>query len=299
VALTVAVLLNSRAGHDDSAQATRVAAAFKEAGCDATIQTTDGKRITADAAKALKDRVDVIVAGGGDGTVNAVASVLVGSDVALGVLPLGTLNHFAKDLGMPLDIEPAAQVIAAARTMRVDVGEVNGRCFVNNSSIGLYARLVAEREKQERDGVTKWIANAVAAARVWSRNYHRLRVTLRAKGIDRTVRTPFVFAGNNEYQLSGLELGGRRRLTAGVLHVCMAPGMSRAGVVRMIVAAVFGRIHTIEGFESFLTTDLTLDARLRKVQVSLDGEVTTLDNPLQYRIRPGALRVVVPGDEAD
>jgi diacylglycerol kinase family enzyme len=241
----------------------------------------------------------VIVAAGGDGTVSAVASTVAGTGVALGVLPLGTLNHFAKDIGMPLDIDAAAQVIVAGRTMVVDVGEVNGRCFVNNSSIGIYARLVVERERQRRGGRRKWIAHAIAAVRVWSRYYRGLQVTVRGAGIHRTARTPFVFVGNNEYVLSGPEFGGRRRLTAGVLHVCMAPGMSRAGVVRMIVAAVFGRVHTIDDLESFLATDVTIDAGVRRLQVAADGEVKVMENPLQYRIRPGALRVVVPDDRTD
>ena len=275
----------------------RVAAAFKAAGCDAAIQVTDGTRIVADATKALKDQVDVIVAAGGDGTVSSVASILVGTGGTLGVLPLGTFNHFAKDIGMPLDIHAAAQVIVGARTMMVDVGEVNGRCFVNNSSVGIYARLIAERDAQRRGGRRKWIAHAIAAARVGSRYYRRLRVTLRGKGVDRAARTPFVFVGNNEYQLSGHELGGRGRLTAGVLHICMAPGMSRAEVVRMIVAAVFGRIHTIEGFESFLAPELTIDAGRRRLQVALDGEAMLMENPLRYRIRRGVLRVVGPCDQ--
>ena len=290
----VVVLLNSHAGRRDPIVKEGVAAAFEAAGCDAAIQVTDGTRIAADCAHALKNGARVLVAGGGDGTVSSVARALVGSDAALGVLPLGTLNHFAKDLGLPLDIEAAARVIAARQTTCVDVGEVNGRSFVNNSSIGLYARLVAERKKHQRFWLSKWIAHGVAAVRVWSRYYRRLRVTLRGKGADRRTRTPFVFIGNNEYQLSGLELGGRRHVTGGCLHVCMAPGMTRAGVVRMIVAAVFGRIHTIHGFESFTTTEITLDAERRRLEVSLDGEVLMMENPLQYRIRPGALRVIVP-----
>jgi diacylglycerol kinase family enzyme len=171
---------------------------------------------------------------------------------------------------------------------------VNGRSFVNNSSTGIYARLVAERKVRERVGLSKWIAHGLAAVQVWSRYYRRLRVTLRGNGVDRRARTPFVFVGSNEYQLSGLELGGRRRLTGGCLHVCMAPGMTRAGVVRMIVAAVFGRIQTIEGFESFTATEFTLDAERGRLDVSLDGEVFVMENPLRYRIRPGVLRVIAP-----
>ena len=289
----ITVLLNSHAGSCDPAVAMRVREAFTAAGRDVTIVATDRTRIVADASQAHKDRSAVIVAGGGDGTVNAVASTLVGTGAALSVLPLGTLNHFAKDLGMPLEIEAAARVIAAGRTIDVDVGEVNGRCFVNNSSIGIYARLVSERHAQERRGRTKWIAAGVAVVRVWGR-YRRLRVALRGDGLDRTARTPFVFVGNNEYQLSGFELGGRQRLDAGALHVCVAPGMSRSGVARMIAAAVLGRIHTIDGLESFPATEFTLDAGTRRVGVSLDGEVVVMENPLKYRIRPAALRVIIP-----
>ena len=108
------------------------------------------------------------------------------------------------------------------------------------------------------------------------------------------MRTPFVFVGNNEYQLSGFELGGRKQLSGGCLHVCMAPGMTRGGVIRMIVAAVFGRVQTIHGFESFNTTEFTLDSGGRRIEVALDGEVLIMANPLEYRVRPRALRVIVP-----
>lgn len=190
----VVVLLNSHADRRDPIVKESVAAAFEAAGCDAVIQVTDGARIAADCAQALKNGARVLVAGGGDGTVSSVAHALVGSDAAMGVLPLGTLNHFARDLGLPLDIEAAARVIATRQTLCVDVGEVNGRSFVNNSSLGLYARLVAETTKRERSGLYRWIAHAVAAVRVWSRYYRRLHVTLRGKGVNRLTRTPFALS---------------------------------------------------------------------------------------------------------
>jgi diacylglycerol kinase family enzyme len=102
--------------------------------------------------------------------------------------------------------------------------------------------------------------------------------------------------GNNEYQLSGLELGGRRSLTRGTLQICTAPGMGRWGVAGMITAAVLGRIHTIEEFESFHAMECTLDTGRHRMRVSVDGEVVTMEGPLVYRIRPGALRVIVPAD---
>ena len=117
---------------------------------------------------------------------------------------------------------------------------------------------------------------------------------LRADGRERVVATPFVFVGNNEYQLSGMELGGRKRLDVGRLHVCMAPGMPRRRVARMIVVAIFGDLCRLEGFESFTASELTLEGGTARLRLSLDGEVVTLDSPLKFRIRPQALRVIVP-----
>jgi diacylglycerol kinase family enzyme len=145
----------------------------------------------------------------------------------------------------------------------------------------------------QRLGRGKWLAHGLAAARVW-RRYHRLHVFLRADGRERAVPTPFVFVGNNEYQLSGLELGGRKKLDAGRLHVCMAPGMPRRRVARMIIVAIFADICRLEGFESFSASEVTLDGGTARLRVSLDGEIITLDGPLDFRIRARALRVIVP-----
>lgn len=290
----ITVLINSRAGKQDAALAQRVADAFRAAGADPDIRLADGPSMPREAADAVKRGSPVIVAGGGDGSVSAVAGAVAGSNAALGVLPLGTLNHFAKDLGIPIDLDKAVAVIVARRETRVDVGEVNGRLFINNASIGMYARLIAERgAAMQRIGPHKWVAHGLAALRVW-RRYPRLRVVLRADGAARRVRTPFVFVGNNEYQLSGLELGGRKDLAGGRLHVCMAPGMSRGGVATMIIAAVFGDVYNIDEFESSTTRTVALDAGVSRMDASLDGELVTLGNPLTFEIRPRVLRVIVP-----
>ena len=234
----------------------------------------------------------MIVAGGGDGTVSAVASAIAGTDASLGILPFGTLNHFAKDVGVPLDLDDAIRAIAGGRTVRVDVGEVDGRPFINNASVGMYASLIAERDAMQRLGRRKWIAHGLAAARVW-RRYRRLRSCSCTEGQQRAIRTPFVFVGNNEYQLSGLEFGGRKRLDAGPAscvhgsgHVAARSGThDHRGHVR--------RPCRLEGFESFTTSKLTLDGGA-PLRVSVDGEVIALDHPLAFRSRPGALRVIVP-----
>jgi diacylglycerol kinase family enzyme len=290
----ITVLLNPRAGTQDEAVADRVAAAFRlsQAG-DPDIRLTEGRLLHDAAAEALSRGPSVVVAAGGDGTVSAVASAIAGSQAALGILPLGTLNHFAKDVGVPLDLHEAVRAIIGRRIRRIDVGELNGCRFINNVSVGMYARLIAEREAMQRLGRGRWIAHGLAAWRVW-RRYRRLRIALHTDGHGRSVRTPFVFVGNNEYQLSGLELGARRALDAGRLHVCMAPGMSRRGVARMIVTAIFGDMGRLDGFESFTAAELRLDAGVVQLNASIDGEVVAFDNPLTFRISAGALGVIVP-----
>ena len=166
------------------------------------------------ARRAAVDGCARVVAGGGDGTISTVAALLAGTDKALAVLPLGTLNHFAKDLGLPLELEAAARVAATGRVVRVDVGEVNGRVFINNSSIGLYPRLVRRRQQQQdRLGRGKWAAFLFAGLSVL-RRYPFLDVRLEADGRTFSRRTPFVFVGNNDYLMDGLQIGARARLDA-------------------------------------------------------------------------------------
>ena len=209
-------------------------------GLDASVQVAEGGVLGGLARRAVANGARLVVAGGGDGTVSTVAAALVGTEASLGILPLGTLNHFAKDLGIPLDVSGAAAVIASGHTARVDVGEVNGRIFLNNSSVGLYPSLVYHREKSEDQGRGRWVALALALSRVW-RLYRRVRVSVSTGGVSRQIRTPFVFVGNNEYHLEGVRIGARARLDAGLLHVSMAPGLGRAEMLHVLGRALAGR----------------------------------------------------------
>lgn len=266
----------------------------RAAGAGACVVRAAGPAIARAARRAVEEGATTIAAAGGDGTVSTVAAIVAGSRARLGVIPLGTLNHFARDLGIPLDPVDAVAVAIHGPTRQVDVGEVNGRLFVNNSSVGLYPRLVWERQQLQRRGRHKWHAMMAAAITVW-RHYRRVKVAIEHDGDGgRVVRTPFVFVGNNEYQLSGLDFGARTALDAGRLHVCMAPGLSAAGVMRVLTAVLLGRLVSFEQFESLRTAALTIRAARPRLGVSLDGELTVMATPLRYRIRPQALRVAVP-----
>lgn len=288
----VAVLVNATSGAGAAADVAQLEALFRRAGVRVAIAVlAGGESIEAAARRALESNPRAIVAGGGDGTVNAVASVLVGTQTPLGILPLGTLNHFAKALGIPPAVEEAAQVVLAGRVRRVDVGEVNGRVFVNNSSLGLYPQLVRSRQQQQRLGRGKWPAFAWALVAVLRRHpFLHLQLEVGGKMVSR--RTPLVFIGNNEYQLEGLKLGERERLDGGKLCLCITRHTGRLGLIRLAGDALLHRLRKGRELEVMMLEECQISSHHRGLEVATDGEVSWLDAPLHYRVRPLALRVL-------
>jgi diacylglycerol kinase family enzyme len=292
----VVVLLNPNAGGDDGDDfPMRLTGLFAQREVPARIVTITAPEQTAEIVRgAVADGASAVVAGGGDGTINAVASALAGTSVPLGVLALGTLNHFAKDAGIPLDLEPAVQTIADGHVVRVDVGEVNGRIFLNNSSIGIYPDLVVERESLRKNGHAKWAALAIAATRL-VRRYRGVTVRITTGNVGRTLRTPFLFVGNNEYAVDGVGLGGRTSLSRGELSAYVAPRLHGRDLPRLLVLALIGRATNTRSLERLIMQRLDVETPgIHRLRVSLDGEVTVMTPPLRYQIRPGALSVIVP-----
>ena len=255
-----------------------------------------GDEMLAAARKAVAEQLAIVVAGGGDGTLNAVASVLADHpQIAFGVLPLGTLNHFAKDAGIPLELDAAIATIANGARKLVDVGEVNDRIFLNNSSLGLYPDIVRDREKQqERLGRGKWLAACWATICALKR-YPFLNVRLKLDdGSDHARSTPFVFIGNNAYTMEGFNVGARSSLDGGRLSLYVAQRPDRLGLLRLAWSALCGRLAQERDFDVVETRSMEIDTRARRVRVATDGEVTVMMSPLRYRIRPAALNVIVP-----
>jgi diacylglycerol kinase family enzyme len=297
----VEVIINAAAGAGSNDEAARtVNEAFAACGVEAHVSVArDGAEMTELARRALSSGARAVVAGGGDGTVSSVAGVLAGTVCPLGVLPLGTLNHFAKDLRIPLTLEEAARNVCEGREVSVDVSEVNGQVFINNSSLGLYPRIVRRREKlQERSGSGKWSA-FVRAALAMLRRYPFLDVRLSADGQEIVRKTPFVFVGNNEYQTESVQMGGRERLDAGHMSLYVAHRTGRLGLLRLALSALFGRLRQAKDFDSHSAQEIWVETRRHKrLPVATDGEVTLMTTPLHYRIRPGALRVIVPDEKS-
>ncbi len=290
----VTVLLNRGGGavSADPRIVEKVQQALTKAGIAADVELVDGKAI-ADRCKAIVERGDeLLVIGGGDGTISAAAGVLVATEVRLAILPLGTLNHFARDLGIPAKLEDAAKLIAKAPERRIDVGEMNGRVFINNSAIGLYPLLVVDRDAQrKRLGRTKPLAMIVASVRTLVRFGHQ-RLTLAVDDRQGVVDTPLLFVGNNEYRVDFPAAGRRDRLDGGRLCVMVMRKKTRRGFLAASVRALFNRGRDDDLVRLDDAERLRVSSRKRRLAVSLDGEVVLADAPLEYRIRPKALRVI-------
>lgn len=242
---------------------------------------------------AVRAGATIIAAGGGDGTVNAVASELFGTSLVLGVLPLGTLNHFAKDVGIPLEIEDALTVLRDGNVLQVDVGAVDDRIFLNNSGLGLYPDMVYNREQRQKKGASKWPSVVIESARAFAR-YRLLRLQVVVEGIALQRRTPAVFVGNNDYSLEGTLASQRSSLVDGKLCLYIPRANARLALVWFSLRAFFGSPKSGTDYDKFLTTDFTIQTHHKKLRVSIDGEVTVLATPLRYHIQPAALRVMVP-----
>lgn len=274
--------------------------AFAAAGLDANVNyARSGEQIGEFAEAACSSDAEIIVAGGGDGTISSVAALVANTDKKFGVLPLGTLNNFSKDLNIPQDINEAIAVIAGGHTTRIDLAELNGRVFINNSSIGLYPNIVRNRvQQQQRLGYGKWRAAFWATIRMF-RVSPFLKIGLVVDGKFFIRKVPFLFVGNNRYEMDIYNIGRRPSLSEGKLSIYFLHRGGRLGVLRMLFRTLTGRIKQWRDFEEVLTDSITIQTRRRYMNVAFDGEISAMATPLKYSIIPNALTVIVPKQEED
>jgi YegS/Rv2252/BmrU family lipid kinase len=294
--VTATVLIN-RGGGTASADpeiADKVGAALAAGGVQAKVELIDGGECTTRCEAAVERGDALLIVGGGDGTISAAASALAGTGTTLGILPLGTLNHFARDLGLPKELDEAAILIANGTERRVDVAEMNGKLFINNSALGIYPLMVVDRDLQrKRFGRSKKLAMLVASLRTLAR-FHHQRLTLTVNDEQARVDTPLLFVGNNDYRLDLGGPGQRDSLEDGRLCVLVMRKKTRAGLIAATVRALLGRSRPddmvrIDGVER-----LRVASGRSRLTVSLDGEVLSAAPPLDYRIRKRALHVIAP-----
>jgi diacylglycerol kinase family enzyme len=267
----------------------QIEAAFAAARQPIALELVDGKKLPA----ALERHANAprVVVGGGDGTLATAAGAISGANGELAVLPLGTRNHFAVQVGVPSDLAAAAELAAKGRSRLVDLGQAGDRVFINNLSAGAYVELVREREAS---GLPKLIATIPAA---WGtlRKLRSRRFELTIDGERVPVRTPLLFVGNNRYEVEEGRLGDRAALDDGMLSIYAVAPLSRASLFAAALRTLVARPR--------MHRDFTLDRTAREVriegpgatiEVALDGERARFDLPLTIRLAPRSLAVVSP-----
>ncbi len=293
--MKIRVIVNRGGGSSQDDAVERLRELFAARGMDvevAEVSPEDLDGVCKAAAQAVD--CDIVVAAGGDGTIGTAAAALADTGRALGIVPLGTLNHFARDAGIPTDLEQAVEVIAAGHRRRVDLAEFNGRVFVNNSAVGLYPEMVRFREEaQARTGRSKRLAMLSASLRAL-RTFKRRRLWISAEGLEAPVRTPLLFVGNNRYLVNLLALGRREAIDRGKLCLYAVRARSRAHLFWAGIRGIFGKLEQQRDFVTAYVAEAEIASDRASLSIAADGETLTLETPLRYRIRPGALKLIVP-----
>ena len=289
------VILNARSGTPGKEPAARQVAEYLSANGHTVrvdLVRTAGE-LHAAIARAVAGPADTVVAGGGDGTISTVAAALIDTPKTLGVLPLGTFNFFARRISVPLDLEGALKVLATAPATRpVGVGEVNGRIFINNSSVGLYPAVVRHREAAYRRFGRSRVAAYLSAGAVLLRPpaFLSLELTVDGNPLDR--RTPLLFVGVNPQQLATFEIPGYECVEDGRLAAYITRPVGPHRLWRLGIQGLLRNLRGAEELEVICGHELLVGVGRKRIRVALDGEVVRLHGPLRYRAHPAALRVV-------
>lgn len=261
-------------------------------------ETDRGDRLATLARQAVDDGFDIVVAFGGDGTQSAVAGALVGTNAMMGVLPGGTFNYFARDLGVGETVEEALATLLDARVGTVDVGQIGNLIFLNNVSLGAYPHILKTRE-----GIYKrWGRSRMAA--YWSvlvamrRLRHPMRLTARVDGHDRHFTTALVFVARSAYQLDAFGLDGADAVRAGNFAVLIAKARRPMPLLRSAFRLAFGFSAQDSDFDLIVTDSLTIETAKRQQLIAHDGEKTRMDSPFHLQVRHGELAVLLPAHDA-
>ena len=288
-----ALFLNPSSGvKHPVAELVALAAAAEEGGLD-VVRVARGVDVSAIIRRQMAEGRKLFVAAGGDGTISTVIQPLVNSDAALGVIPLGTFNHFARDLAIPLDWRAALEIALSGTNRQIDTGRVNERFFVNNISIGLYPELVARREAMGRD-TPRWKARIYAAIAVL-RKYPHVKLAIETEYLREVIRTQVFVVSNNSYDLSriGVE-ASRTTLEQGRLSVYWLPHVRRITLARFLARYLSGTVTKAPGFHTFQTLHLRVQSSRKHLVLGADGEVDSMKPPLVITAVPKSLLVRVP-----
>ncbi|MES2437101.1 MAG: diacylglycerol kinase family protein [Patescibacteria group bacterium] len=235
-----------------------------------------------------------VIACGGDGTVNLLTQYLIYTPIRLAVIPAGTFNHFAKHIGIGTAINDAFITVITGETINIDVAEVNGKEFVNFSSVGFYTQLIKRRVGYQKLSWKKWTAFIIAIYESFV-SYSSLELEIKKNDKQVSIKTPLIFIGNNIFDFGSTDiLAGRQDFMSGKLHISIAKDIGRFKMLWLGFRSLFSDIKNKAGFTTIALDTLEIKTKRSKLWVSLDGEIEKMKAPLVYKICPKSLRVIVP-----
>ncbi len=295
--------MNGGSGHHDS-ERTRatLSAIFTEAGREHAFFLLENPaelaRQAGNAVEAAHARGGVVVAAGGDGTLNAVAQAVLGSGCTFGVLPQGTFNLFGRVHGIPQDTAAQARALLSGHVEHVQVGLMNGRAFLVNASVGLYPQVLEDRETfKDRFGRSRSVAVAAGLVTL-ARHRELLELDVETDGREYSLRTPTLFVGNNRLQLERIGIAAASRLDDGTLAGIVVRPISTCAMFGLALRGALGTLGDAENVHGFSFRKLVVQPRgKRRIKVSTDGEVQRVKTPLVFEVAPHALPLLVPAAE--
>tara|TARA_R110002072_G_scaffold130059_1_gene268839 strand:- start:6765 stop:7748 length:984 start_codon:yes stop_codon:yes gene_type:complete len=297
------VIFNPRSGAEDAA----AVRSYIEEGCAAAgrtlhLVTIDAPQqldtLVAEAVSAARACGGIVVAAGGDGTINAVAQAVLGSGCAFGVLPQGTFNYFSRAHNIPFDTVQALQVLLTEQPQAVQAGLVNDRVFLVNASLGLYPKLLQERENWKHYLGRNRIVAFVAAFVTLIGGYRTLRLQIGTRGVQRRLRTPTLFVGNNALQMEQLGFSLAQDIDKGELAAIVLKPVRRWAMAGLLLRGALGQLGTSDRLLSFpvqrLDVNVAWPFKTRRMKVATDGEIRWLPLPLVFRVAPQPLHLIKP-----
>lgn len=296
--MRIHAIFNAQAGtlldQDKNEFVQSVGRRLRAGGNEVEVELVEPGEIDAATDRALAGTIDVLVMGGGDGTIRAAAAKLVGKEIALGIIPLGTLNRLARDLKIPFDPEEAAAVIAEGDRVAIDVADVNGRIFLCTSLLGLPIRIAEQRQALRGSGFGERIRGYTSLLHNVLTNRRRFAVEVDDGNVAQSVRAISIAVSNNPLaETPGMALT-RPRLDSGRLALYLSKHKSGGAMSLGMLRRLFGKPGSDPEIEELRAKRIVLRSRRAHVQVSNDGEIEELTTPLRYSIAPRALRVMAP-----
>jgi len=298
------VVLNAGSGHSETElRCSTIRDVLGEAGRTCHLEVVEDAADLADTARRMaqqaKDNNGVLVAAGGDGTINTVAHQAVLQGCVFGVLPQGTFNYFGRTHGIPEELDEAVRSLLTSTVQPVQVGMLNDRIFLVNASIGLYPALLEAREHDKQQYGRSRVVAILSALKTALGRHRALRIALETEGHTRKLRTPTLFVGNNRLQMEQVGMEPlKTALEDGELAAIAPRRVGKLAMLGLLLRGALGRLGEAENLVAFSFKRLSVKhARLsprRTVKVATDGEVTRMPMPLEFRVLEGRLALLKP-----